>query len=334
NRFGIEAYDRNRIVFADDPDRYINASYVREGAGGRWWVAAEAPSKEAVHAFLSLFLPPEDSLYPSARIHTIVQLSPQGEGSSHPPEPYFPPTLSHAYTIHAERGSTLPPLQVQTIKQKRISKANCTKTTFVISRPTRRSQLRETESFEVVHLLFESWPAKSVPNSDGLRALIHLIHLIYPLNTRPQQRHSHGHDDGHYKPKPKKLPHTDPPILVHCSEGGRTGTFIAINSLLRAQKCIPSPYDDIHTAPRIPPSPLGPPPSEIAADPVLREIDHIRDQRAAMIDNEAQVLSPLILFTTYLTHVHHPWVFSKRVVAHFRSASYTKCSGTVLLNGI
>lgn len=40
NRFGIEAYDRNRVIIGD-PDRYVNASYVREGAGGRWWVAAE-----------------------------------------------------------------------------------------------------------------------------------------------------------------------------------------------------------------------------------------------------------------------------------------------------
>ena len=40
NRFGIEAYDRNRVILSD-PDRYVNASYVREGAGGRWWVIAE-----------------------------------------------------------------------------------------------------------------------------------------------------------------------------------------------------------------------------------------------------------------------------------------------------
>ncbi len=40
NRFGIEAYDRNRVILSD-PDRYVNASYVREGAGGRWWVVAE-----------------------------------------------------------------------------------------------------------------------------------------------------------------------------------------------------------------------------------------------------------------------------------------------------
>lgn len=41
-RFSTESYDRNRVIVGNDPSRYVNASYVREGAGGRWWVAAEA----------------------------------------------------------------------------------------------------------------------------------------------------------------------------------------------------------------------------------------------------------------------------------------------------
>lgn len=40
-RFSTEAYDRNRVIVGGDPERYINATYIREGAGGRWWVAAE-----------------------------------------------------------------------------------------------------------------------------------------------------------------------------------------------------------------------------------------------------------------------------------------------------
>lgn len=143
--------------------------------------------------------------------------------------------------------------------------------------------MKETESFEVVHLLFESWPAKSIPTSDGSRALMNLIHALYPINTRPQQS---AYDEDWSGDTSR---HIDPPIVVHCSEGGRTGTFIALNSLLRKYKCISSPYDDTHTAPHIPPSPLGPPSSAIFNDPALREIDHIRDQRAAMVDSEAQV---------------------------------------------
>ena len=65
NRFGVEAYDRNRAVFADDPDRYINASYVREGAGGRWWVAAEVCS----FLYVSFIIPLPLMVYASGRPH-------------------------------------------------------------------------------------------------------------------------------------------------------------------------------------------------------------------------------------------------------------------------
>ena len=269
----------------------------------------------ATHAFLSLFLPSEDTELRPPRIHTIIQLCPAGEGSSHPPAEYYPSSLSQSWTIHPERGpgtETLPPLVVQTVKQKRIPKASCTKTTFVISRPSRRhldsltrrgahhhlaitnseTQEEEQESFEVVHLLFEAWPAKSVPNSDGQRALKELMKAAYSTNTRPQYRldenNSYGH--GTYEDDPARGPITvDPPILVHCAEGGRTGTFIAINSLLRSYKCLPSPYDEAHSAPKMPTSGLGPAPSEIALDPVLREFDNLLDQRSHMVDNEAQV---------------------------------------------
>lgn len=223
-----------------------------------------------------MFLPPEDSEEQVPRMHTVIQLSPSGEGSSHPPEPYFPSVQSHAYTFYAERGSTdYAPLQVQTIKQKRYPRANCTKTTFQITRT--RSDPPENESFDVVHLLFESWPAKSVPKSDDHKALRELMAIAYRVNTRPQYPTS-------------ELP-GDPPIVLHCAEGGRTGSFIAINSLLRSLRCIPSPYDEAHIAPRLPPSPLSPPPSEIAFDPVLRELDHLLDERPNMIDNENQVSS-------------------------------------------
>ncbi len=145
------------------------------------------------------------------------------------------------------------------------------------------------ESFEVVHLVFESWPAKSIPNTDNATALMNFINLVYPTNVRPS-------NPPLYNPYPDTPKHSDPPIVVHCSEGGRSGAFLAINSLLRKYKCIASPYDDTHTAPHTPPSPLGLPPSEIFIDPVLREVDHLRDQRASLVDSEAQVC-----FDCYLT---------------------------------
>ncbi|KAF8321360.1 phosphatases II [Clavulina sp. PMI_390] len=337
-RFSTEAYDRNRVIVGGDPNRFVNASYVREGAGGRWWVAAEAPTSSGAHAFLSMFLPPEDpedylqggegalTSYsssrsaPRPRIHTIIQLSPPREGSSRPPDPYFPSVLTSSWTIHARSPSSAPlhsgasqngahghtaspapaPLRVQTVKQKRYTKANCTKTTFTITRqnsiPTASvrdlrtaaaSSASSEESYEVVHLLFESWPAKSIPNSDSHQALRELMTLAYRVNSRPPSQYSAngtllGVESSQAAP-------FDPPMVITCAEGGRTGTFIAINSILRSHKCIPSPYDSMHVAPRMPASPLGPQPTEIANDPVLKELDHLLEQRMNMIDNETQV---------------------------------------------
>lgn len=257
------------------------------------------------------------------RIHTIIQLSPQGEGSSHPPDPYFPNVLSTPWTINPERGSTTshPGLIVQSIKQKRYSRANCTKTTFLINRPTALSALRESAAYEVVHLLFDSWPAKSVPNSDAHQALRELMTIAYAVNTRPQYTPDGNLIEGEY----------DPPIVLHCAEGGRTGTFMAINSLLRSYKCIQSPYDNTHVAPRMPSSPLGPPPSEIALDPVLRELDHLLDQRPNMIDNENQVRffnfgSPSFTFCQRGVLICHPLLYFKS------SDSSIRCYTTGLRN--
>lgn len=130
------------------------------------------------------------------------------------------------------------------------------------------------ESFEVIHLLFEGWTEKSVPNEDGQDALLEFMQIMEDTNIRPN---TWGE------------PPLDPPILVHCSSGGRMGTFLATCSLLRAHKCLQSPYDNAHAPPRIPTSSdvqgLAP---EIRADPVMYEIDLLRFQRAGLVDNEAQ----------------------------------------------
>jgi len=44
-RFNTESYDRNRVIVGGDSSRYVNATYIREAAGGRWWVAAEVRDK-------------------------------------------------------------------------------------------------------------------------------------------------------------------------------------------------------------------------------------------------------------------------------------------------
>lgn len=42
-----EPYDRNRVIVSGDPSRYVNASWIRENEGGRWWVAAQVSERYA-----------------------------------------------------------------------------------------------------------------------------------------------------------------------------------------------------------------------------------------------------------------------------------------------
>jgi protein tyrosine phosphatase len=101
NRYArLEAYDRTRVIVGegghaqlsrgDTPGRYINANWVRELNGGKWWIATQAPLPITLHAFLSVILQPISR--PPANLHamtyttkttrvrTVVQLTPNFEG--------------------------------------------------------------------------------------------------------------------------------------------------------------------------------------------------------------------------------------------------------------
>lgn len=61
---------------------------------------------------------------------------------------------------------------------------------------------------------------------------------------------------------------------------GRTGTFIALASLLTPATSGPSP---------LPPSPLGPLPTEAAKDIVLRTVDVTRESRGMLVQTVDQL---------------------------------------------
>ena len=99
-----------------------------------------------------------------------------------------------------------------------------------------------TEAREVVHVQFVSWPDRSAPEEPGL--LLQLIEVCSALS-------------GQYNPK-------GTPWVVHCSAGvGRTGTFIAVEQLLRMLK------------------------SQDSVD-VFNHVYNLRKERCFMVQSEAQ----------------------------------------------
>ncbi|KIO27902.1 hypothetical protein M407DRAFT_22819 [Tulasnella calospora MUT 4182] len=276
NRYAdIEPYDRNRVLVGsldETAGRYLNGSWVREVEGKAWWIAAQAPLFRTTHAFLSLFT----SLQPeSLRPTTIVQLTPIVENGIRKADQYIPETPSSAPLLfypESER-SDVPPIEVTLKSEEFVSAADCVVRTVVLKLLTKPMP----EVVEIKHIDYEGWPDHSIPtNADEL---IHLVRVAQDTNAAMT---------------PNSLPR---PILCHCSAGvGRTGTFIALTSLLRSYgllQAVPESAAEsfplAHLFPLANGSPLGPLPSSISDDPIAREVDGLREQRTTMVQRSEQL---------------------------------------------
>ncbi|KIR52734.1 hypothetical protein I315_04597 [Cryptococcus gattii Ru294] len=103
------------------------------------------------------------------------------------------------------------------------------------------------------HYQFDAWPDHGVPTGKAVQALRELV-----------------------KEVDEKRRALDCEVWVHCSAGvGRTGTFIALSSLL-------SP-DEPHVS-----SPIGPLPLEIAGDRIAKTVDTIRESRGMLVQTPSQ----------------------------------------------
>ncbi|KAH8101345.1 protein-tyrosine phosphatase-like protein [Phellopilus nigrolimitatus] len=298
--FGLLPYDRTRVIV--DEGRYLNANWVRELHGGQWWIATQAPLPNTAHAFLSLFMqpetrpphrlaPPHPSCPGPCRIRTAVQLTVATEGGIMKAHPYFPNEIGQSCVVPPPKDSTLPALKITLEGQRTEESSRSVQSTIRLVRcsvPTGEPGTLGNKVDEIgdavrfTHLLFTHWPDFGVPEGpDEEASLLAFTRLVASVNrARPFSSSDTAH-------------HPDPPITVNCSAGiGRTGTFIALTSLLRSHGLLIPDYPQTSTNefPSLPPSPQGPLPDELKEDEVALEVDSLREQRVSMVIGPAQLL--------------------------------------------
>lgn len=181
---------------------------------------------------------------------------------------YIPETVSSpALQFFPEpHQADLPDIEVTLKSESTVPEAGCTVSKVEL-------KLRH-QSFEIIHINYRGWPDHSIPSD--FNQLIHLARVVSSANSQ-----------GTTQPTP---------VLCHCSAGvGRTGTFIAISSLLRASGHLPpaprpepQPLADLYSPPER--SPLGALPRPgLGDDPVAREVDALREQRTTMVQRSEQL---------------------------------------------
>ncbi|GJE89488.1 tyrosine-protein phosphatase [Phanerochaete sordida] len=300
NRYSdVTPYDRTRVVVghngSEEPSgRYLNASWVRELAGGKWWIASQAPLPDTIHAFLSVILEPVSpppAVAPQvkpltgsiSRVRTVVQLTRDIESGMRKAHAYIPPNVGDSWISAPEPNCNAKPLKITLLDVAQIDEAHCLQSTVSVQPLTPKNEpVGEPVVFK--HMLFSSWPDHSVPEPEDRAALLRFVHLVDRTNRDLSSQPESVRD---------RLD-PDPPIIVGCSAGiGRTGSFIALSSLLRAYRFLPAPCSLLHEPnkelPPLEPSPLGPLPEDVRGDRVAEEIDALREQRPGMVQRPDQV---------------------------------------------
>lgn len=327
NRYAdIAPYDRTRVDVGsgDAAGRYLNANWVLERHGHKWWIATQAPLPMTIHTFLSLIMQPistpkalstmsntklKDDAAPrvTSQIRTVVQLTKNVEGGRTKAHPYFPTEVGKSIIVPPDAGLSVQALKVTLLHTQDHEDAQCSQSIVAISpvsftsavQTTPLKNVDESKDFHgpeeddnnrviFQHFMYNAWPDHGVPEDDDCRSLLAFLKLVDRLNRDSNfDNHSPTISSPHV---PQHHNDPDPPILVGCSAGvGRTGSFIALSSLLRHSGFLPPAATPI-PASVIPSSPLGILPEGLAGDLVLEEIDFLREQRPRMVERSEQTL--------------------------------------------
>ncbi|KAH7927262.1 phosphatases II [Leucogyrophana mollusca] len=292
NRYGdIAPYDRTRVIVGGaggtkgDEGRYFNASWVRELFGGKLWIATQAPLPSTAHAFLSVIAQPAARLPPdihppsgnaSGRVRTVVQLTQNFESGRQKAHAYFPSVPGQSIVTQPEPGCFAPPLKVTLLESRTIGASRCLQSKVSVV-PTSSPNGQHLEPVVFTHMLYGAWPDHGVPQPEDEASLLSFLRLVDCVNKDTSTDRD-----------------PDPPIMVNCSAGvGRTGSFIALSSLLRAYHLISNSTTPLLTTPTppspLPPSPLGSLPNDLRDDLIAQEIDALREQRPGMVQREEQI---------------------------------------------
>ncbi|KAF5311953.1 hypothetical protein D9619_002807 [Psilocybe cf. subviscida] len=318
NRYSdILPYDRTRFSVndphSDKKTRYLNANWVAEKYGHKWWIASQAPLRNTAHAFLSVFLhevrPPHvaPNTASPARVRTVVQLTRNIESGRRKADAYFPTVAGESRVVYPEEECDAPALRVTLLETKSIREAHCVQSKVSIIQLNSPSSSGPSPSAshrgggrhidgdinglgnrEIVftHLLYLAWPDHGVPDPEDRETLLAFAHLVNRVNRDKSNCFVHQN------PTPDHACaalNPDPPILIGCSAGiGRTGSFIALSSLMREYNFLPPVETNV--ADEVAHSPLGAIPKDIEDDLVLQEIDSLREQRPGMVQKNEQAV--------------------------------------------
>ncbi|KAF9469595.1 protein-tyrosine phosphatase-like protein [Collybia nuda] len=327
NRYSdIEPYDRTRVTASvaegegkkdgvGDNSTYLNASWILERFGHKWWIATQAPLPNTSHTFLSLFLQPilcpPPSLHKSpltkpqiSQLRTIVQLTQNFESGRRKASAYFPKVVGKSKLLLSDDRHSTSGLKTTLLQSRTIPSSHCVHSTVSVvlvtlsprTRPSHDSDSSQVSSDDYgddecewgkengnpvifQHFLYTAWPDHGVPDEDDEQSLLPFIKLVDSANRDL----THASRQGNIEPDP------DPPIVVGCSAGvGRTGTFIALSSLLRKYGHLP-PAESPSPDSDLPTSPLGPLPRSLREDLVALEVDSLREQRPGMVQRDEQL---------------------------------------------
>ncbi|PPR06603.1 hypothetical protein CVT24_001788 [Panaeolus cyanescens] len=319
NRYtNVEPYDRSRVIVQstaltgapvspasseqlDPHGRYLNASWVLEKFGQKWWIANQAPLPNTAHAFLSVILQPvtqpqvsgtalppfSREISRTSRVRTVVQLTRNIEDGRRKADAYFPTEVGRSVVLRAESGYNGPPLAVKLLHTNSHADTSSIESIISIS-PFDDITKKPNEGKAVIfrHLLYLKWPDHGVPEPEDTDSLLAFVHQVHRLNKDLSIYPAHQANMT-VRGVPELDP--DPPIMVGCSAGiGRTGSFVVLSSLLRHFGFLDAP---IRPSPSsvLKPSPLGPLPDNLTSDLVAQEVDSLREQRPGMVQRPEQV---------------------------------------------